>query len=82
MTYKFKTKKYQAGLILSPFDKRSKMMWQLEKTRDNLSCDVYEFEEVEAKNKQEAVDKLNEKYKSKYGNKLRKKPFEWGEGWW
>jgi hypothetical protein len=76
----FKVKRYKAGLVKSPYGK--KYMWQLEKNVDNLSPDIYEYDEVEAKNKQEAVDKLNVKHQKEYGNSLRKKPFGWNEGWW
>lgn len=76
-------KEYKAGLIISPYGGK-KFMWQLEDNVDRLSCEVYEFERITAKNKQDAVNKLNEKYSQnpKYKNLLRKKPFGWGEGWW
>jgi len=69
---------YKAGLIKSPWSK--KFMWQLEKNIDNLYCEVYEVETVNAKNKQEAIEQLNKIYGKKYD--IRKKPFTWNEGWW
>lgn len=76
-------KEYKAGLIISPYGGK-KFMWQVETYVDRLSPEIYEFENITAKNKQDAVDKLNQKYAQnpKYQNKLKKKPFGWGQGWW
>lgn len=69
---------YNAGLIISPWS--IKFMWQLEKNIDDLYCEVYEVETINAKNKQDAIKILNKKYADKYH--IRKKPFTWSEGWW
>jgi len=69
---------YKSGLIKSPWGR--KFMWQLEKNVDNLYCEIYEFETINAKNKLEAMEQLNEIYGKKYD--IRKKPFTWNEGWW
>lgn len=73
--------KYFAGLIISPYGR--KFEWQLEKNVDRLSCEIYEFNTIEADNKQQAVNELNKKYSFKYKSRgIKSRPFQWGNGWW
>ena len=73
--------KYYAGLIISPWGR--KFEWQLEKDKDRLSCEIYEYNEVEAPNKMEAVKILNEKCAFKYKHRgIKTRPFQWENGWW
>ena len=73
--------KYFAGLIISPYGR--KFEWQLEKNVDRLSCEIYEYTEIDADNKQQAVDELNKKYGFKYKHRgIKTRPFQWGNGWW
>lgn len=73
-------KEYVAGLIISPHGR--KYEWQVETNVDRLSCEIYEFNRIKAKNKQEAVNALNKKYKGYKGKEIKARPFQWGNGWW
>jgi hypothetical protein len=74
-------KLYKAGLIKSPWGR--KFEWQLEENTDRLSCEIYEFHEIKAKNKQEAVNELNRWYGGMFkGTPIKARPFQWGNGWW